>query len=241
MGRDKIRTIMLTGDQENNAQYVKDLAGVDEAYGNLLPIDKANKILELNKNHKTLMIGDGINDAVALESAFVSMAIGAGSDIALESSDIILSSNDLLSAYNAYRLSKKTITNIKFNLFWAFFYNVIAIPLAMGALYIPFGIKLNPMIASFAMCLSSISVVLTAMTLFNFKNVEVKTMEKEIFVEGMMCTHCEHHVKEALEKIKGVKEATPDFKTGKVILKCSKEIKNEDIANAVSKAGYKVK
>ena len=239
--KDKIRTIMLTGDQENNAQYVKDISGVDEAYGNLLPIDKANKIIELNKNHKTLMIGDGINDAVALESAFVSMAIGAGSDIALESSDIILSSNDLLSAYNAYRLSKKTITNIKFNLFWAFFYNVIAIPLAMGALYIPFGIKLNPMIASFAMCLSSISVVLTAMTLFNFKNVEVKTMEKEIFVEGMMCTHCEHHVKEALEKIKGVKEATPDFKTGKVILKCSKEIKNEDIAKAVLKAGYKLK
>ena len=236
-----ITPVMLTGDNKETAQKIASALNIPEFRAELKPEDKAEIVKEYQKKAGVLFIGDGVNDSPALATATIGVAIGAGTSVAISTADVVLVNSNPSDVLDMINISKRMLRKMKQNLWFGAGYNIIAIPLAMGALYIPFGIKLNPMIASFAMCLSSISVVLTAMTLFNFKNVEVKTMEKEIFVEGMMCTHCEHHVKEALEKIKGVKEATPDFKTGKVILKCSKEIKNEDIANAVSKAGYKVK
>lgn len=164
-----IKTIMLTGDNKNSANYVKELAHVDEVIAEVMPDEKGNVIRELKKDHFVLMVGDGINDAVALEEANVAMAIGSGSDIAIESADIILVKNDLMDAFTAYELSKKTIKNIKMSLFWAFFYNVICIPIACGILYPFFEIKFNPMLASLAMSLSSVCVVLNALRLFNFR------------------------------------------------------------------------
>lgn len=167
--RQGIKTIMLTGDNKNSANYVKELAHVDEVIAEVMPDEKGNVIKELKKDHFVLMVGDGINDAVALEEANVAMAIGSGSDIAIESADIILVKNDLMDAFTAYELSKKTIKNIKMSLFWAFFYNVICIPIACGILYPFFEIKFNPMLASLAMSLSSVCVVLNALRLFNFR------------------------------------------------------------------------
>ncbi len=164
-----IKTIMLTGDNINNANYVKELVGVDEVIAEVLPDEKGNVVKKLKENHKVLMIGDGINDAVALESADIAMAIGSGSDIAIESADIILTNNDLYQAYVAYELSHKTINNIKLSLFWAFFYNVICIPIACGILYPFIELKFNPMLASIAMSLSSVCVVINALRLFRFK------------------------------------------------------------------------
>jgi len=164
-----IKTIMLTGDNFNNANYVKELVGIDEVIAEVLPDEKGNVIKKLKQNHNVLMIGDGINDAVALESADIAMAIGSGSDIAIESADIILTNNDLYQAYVAYELSHKTINNIKLSLFWAFFYNVICIPIACGILYPFIELKFNPMLASIAMSLSSVCVVINALRLFKFK------------------------------------------------------------------------
>ncbi len=164
-----IKTIMLTGDNFNSANYVKDVVGVDEVIAEVLPDEKGSVIKKLRETNNVLMIGDGINDAVALESADIAMAIGNGSDIAIESADIILTNNDLYQSYIAYELSKKTIKNIKLSLFWAFFYNVICIPVACGILYPFFEIKFNPMLASIAMSMSSVCVVLNALRLFRFK------------------------------------------------------------------------
>lgn len=167
--QNNIKTVMLTGDNINSANYVKNIVDVDQVIAEVLPDEKGNVIKQLKVNNKVLMIGDGINDAVALESADIAMAIGNGSDIAIESADIILTNNDLFQAYVAYQLSKKTIKNIKMSLFWAFFYNIICIPIACGILYPFFGIKFNPMLASIAMSLSSICVVINALRLFKFK------------------------------------------------------------------------
>lgn len=174
-----IKTIMLTGDNQNSASYVKGLAHVDEVIAEVMPDEKGNVIKKLKENHFVLMVGDGINDAVALEEANVAMAIGSGSDIAIESADIILVKNDLMDAYTAYELSKKTIKNIKMSLFWAFFYNVICIPIACGVLYPFFHIKFNPMLASLAMSFSSICVVLNALRLFNFKKRGIKNVSSK--------------------------------------------------------------
>ena len=160
---------MLTGDNINNANYVKEMVGIDEVIAEVLPDEKGNVIKELKDKHKVLMIGDGINDAVALQSADIAMAIGSGSDIAIESANIILTNNDIYQSYTAYELSLKTIKNIKLSLFWAFFYNIICIPIACGILYPFFEIKFNPMLASIAMSLSSVCVVLNAIRLFRFK------------------------------------------------------------------------
>lgn len=165
----KVKTIMLTGDTLSNANYVKQQVDVDEVIAEVLPSDKGEVIKSLKQNHKVLMIGDGINDAVALEFSDIAMAIGNGSDIAISAADIILTSDDLSDAYLAYELSKKTIRNIKYSLFWAFFYNIICIPIACGILYPFFNIKFNPMFASIAMSLSSICVVINALRLFRFK------------------------------------------------------------------------
>lgn len=161
-----IHVIMLTGDNEVTAQAIKDQVGIDEVIAGVLPTQKEEKISALkNSGHKVAMIGDGINDAPALASADVGIAIGAGTDVAIESADIVLMKNDLIDAVGAIRLSKAVIRNIKENLFWAFFYNSIGIPLAAGLLYPIWGLKLNPMFGAAAMSLSSVCVVSNALRL----------------------------------------------------------------------------
>ena len=205
------KIIMLTGDNEKTAEAIAREIGVDETFAGLLPDEKNKKIDDLQKSgNKVLMIGDGINDAPSLAKADIGMAIGHGTDVAIESSDVVLMRSDLLDVVSALELSSATIKNIKENLFWAFFYNTIGIPLAAGLLYPGFGIKLSPMFGAFAMSMSSVFVVNNALRLRRFKprgisslgernskevNEEnVKLEEKNlttIKVEGMMCEHCE--------------------------------------------------
>ena len=253
-----VTPVMITGDNEKTAQAIAKNAGIEKIIAGVLPDGKAKTIETLKSKGKTAMAGDGINDAPALESADIGIALGAGSDIAIDSAQVILMKNSLLDVPAAIRLSKATLKNIHENLFWAFFYNIAGIPLAAGVYYKAFGLRLNPMFAAAAMSLSSFCVVTNALRLNFFKpykfsksenkfqslkrqeEVTMSTIEKTIKVEGMMCGHCEAHVKEALEKIKGVEEATADHETGKVVLKLSKEIDDKKIADAVKKAGYKV-
>lgn len=253
-----VTPVMITGDNEKTAQAIAKNAGIEKIIAGVLPDGKAKTIATLKSKGKTAMAGDGINDAPALASADIGIALGAGSDIAIDSAQVVLMKNSLLDVPAAIRLSKATLKNIHENLFWAFFYNIAGIPLAAGVYYKAFGLRLNPMFAAAAMSLSSFCVVTNALRLNFFKpykfsksenkfqslkrqeEVTMSTIEKTIKVEGMMCGHCEAHVKEALEKIKGVEEATADHETGKVVLKLSKEIDDKKIADAVKKAGYKV-
>lgn len=239
-----IKTIMLTGDNENNAEIVKKIVEVDEIIANVLPDQKASVVKKIqDENHKVLMIGDGINDSIALESAYVSMAIGAGSDVAISSSDIVLAKNDLLDAYNAYMLSKKTIKNIKMNLFWAFFYNAISIPLACGI--IP-SIKLTPTIAALAMSFSSVFVVCNALRLYHFKKEtlenrkELVKMEKIIKVDGMMCNHCVMHVEKALKELSFIKDVKASLADKEVVITYEGNYDEKAIKEAIKNAGYTV-
>lgn len=253
-----VTPVMITGDNEKTAQAIAKNAGIEKVIAGVLPDGKAKTIATLKSKGKTAMAGDGINDAPALASADIGIALGAGSDIAIDSAQVVLMKNSLLDVPAAIRLSKATLKNIHENLFWAFFYNIAGIPLAAGIYYKAFGLLLNPMFAAAAMSLSSFCVVTNALRLNFFKpykfsksenkfqslkrqeEVTMSTIEKTIKVEGMMCGHCEAHVKEALEKIKGVEEATADHETGKVVLKLSKDVDDKKISDAVKKAGYTV-
>ncbi|WP_295796036.1 heavy metal translocating P-type ATPase [uncultured Treponema sp.] len=253
-----VTPVMITGDNEKTAQAIAKKAGIEKIIAGVLPDGKAKTIATLKSKGKTAMAGDGINDAPALASADIGIALGAGSDIAIDSAQVVLMKNSLLDVPAAIRLSKATLKNIHENLFWAFFYNIAGIPLAAGIYYKAFGLLLNPMFAAAAMSLSSFCVVTNALRLNFFKpykfsksenkfqslkrqeEVTMSTIEKTIKVEGMMCGHCEAHVKEALEKIKGVEEATADHETGKVVLKLSKDVDDKKISDAVKKAGYTV-
>ncbi|WP_296028799.1 heavy metal translocating P-type ATPase [uncultured Treponema sp.] len=253
-----VTPVMITGDNEKTAQAIAKKAGIEKIIAGVLPDGKAKTIATLKSKGKTAMAGDGINDAPALASADIGIALGAGSDIAIDSAQVVLMKNSLLDVPAAIRLSKATLKNIHENLFWAFFYNIAGIPLAAGVYYKAFGLLLNPMFAAAAMSLSSFCVVTNALRLNFFKpykfsksenkfqslkrqeEVTMSTIEKTIKVEGMMCGHCEAHVKEALEKIKGVEEATADHETGKVVLKLSKDVDDKKISDAVKKAGYTV-
>lgn len=253
-----VTPVMITGDNEKTAQAIAKNAGIEKVIAGVLPDGKAKTIATLKSKGKTAMAGDGINDAPALASADIGIALGAGSDIAIDSAQVVLMKNSLLDVPAAIRLSKATSKNIHENLFWAFFYNIAGIPLAAGIYYKAFGLLLNPMFAAAAMSLSSFCVVTNALRLNFFKpykfsksenkfqslkrqeEVTMSTIEKTIKVEGMMCGHCEAHVKEALEKIKGVEEATADHETGKVVLKLSKDVDDKKISDAVKKAGYTV-
>lgn len=180
----------------------------------------------------------GINDSPALIRADVGIAIGAGTDIAIESADIVLIKNDILDVSYAISLSKAVIKNIKMNLFWAFFYNTIGIPIAAGILYKNFGILLNPMIAAAAMSLSSVCVVTNALRLTKFKRKEEKKMKQEIFVKGMMCEHCTNRVKQELLKFKEINNVEIDLKTGKVEMELSEEISKETLKQKIEELGY---
>ncbi len=257
-----IQTIMLTGDNRKTAEAVRKKLGIAEVIAEVLPGEKEEKIRMLKEEGKKVaMIGDGINDAPALASADVGIAIGAGTDVAMESADIILMKSDLRDAVTAIRLSKAVIRNIKENLFWAFFYNSIGIPLAAGALYPFFGIKLNPMFGAAAMSLSSVCVVANALRLRRFKEAakesgkeaerkeepdnnhiikEEKKMTKTMIVEGMSCGHCTGRVQKALEAVEGVAsvEMSLEEKSARIVL--NKEVPEEELKNAVTEAGYEV-
>lgn len=235
-----IQTIMLTGDNEKTANAIAKLAGIDKVIAGVLPDGKENVIKTLKETGKTIMVGDGINDAPALTRADIGIAVGAGTDIAIDAADVVLMKSNLSEIPSAIRLSKYTLRNIKQNLFWAFIYNTIGIPLAAGLL-IPLGITLNPMFGAAAMSLSSFCVVTNALRLNLIKNKkEEKTMEKTVKIEGMMCPHCEARVKAILEELPEVIEATTSHEKGTAVITLSKDIPNEKLKEVIEAQGYKV-
>ncbi|MBC5738698.1 heavy metal translocating P-type ATPase [Lawsonibacter faecis] len=262
-----IRVVMLTGDNQRTAEAVGGELGVDTVIAEVLPQDKERHVAALQaEGKKVAMVGDGINDAPALARADVGLAIGAGTDVAIESADIVLMKSDLLDAVTAVRLSKATIRNIKENLFWAFIYNIIGIPLAAGVFYPIFHMQLNPMFAAAAMSLSSVCVVSNALRLKFFKPAPrtgaeaspatvrasdsiprqkpilkgEKKMEKKLNVEGMMCSHCKAHVEKALGAVAGVTAAVADVEAKTATVTLSQEVADADLKKAVEDAGYEV-
>lgn len=244
-------TIMLTGDNEQTAQAVKRALGIHQVIAEVLPEDKERQIRLLQQQGRVVaMIGDGINDAPALAAADVGIAIGAGTDVAIDSADIILMKSQLTDAITAIRLSKAVIRNIKQNLFWAFFYNTIGIPLAAGVLYPVFGITLNPMFGAAAMSLSSLFVVGNALRLRNFKCMDAKDknkqekgetkMKKRILIEGMSCEHCTARVQKALETVAGVITVEMRLEEKMAEVTVDAGVKAEALKAVVEGAGYQV-
>ena len=253
-----IHVVMLTGDNERTANAIGAKVGVDEVIAGVLPDGKESVIRALQKKGKVIMVGDGINDAPALTSADIGIAIGAGADVAIDAADVVLMKSSLSDVPAAIRLSRATLRNIHENLFWAFLYNTIGIPLAAGVFIPLLGWQLNPMFAAAAMSLSSFSVVTNALRLNFFRmhdpkwdhNIkaklttemekETKPMKKTLKIEGMMCGHCEMHTKKALEAIDGVASAEVSHKTGTAVVTLEKEVADEVLKKAVADQGYTV-
>ena len=250
-----IHVVMLTGDNERTARAIGAQAGVDEVIAGVLPEGKEQVIRQLKEKGRVAMVGDGINDAPALTRADMGIAIGAGTDVAIDAADVVLMKSRLSDVPAAIRLSRATLTNIHENLFWAFFYNVIGIPLAAGVWYPVFGWKLNPMFGAAAMSLSSFCVVTNALRLNlfdirstrkdkkikkNHKEKENKTMTKTMKIEGMMCGHCEARVKKALEAVAGVSEAVVSHETGTAVVTLSEAVSDDVLKKAVEDQDYKV-
>ena len=250
-----IRVVMLTGDNERTARAIGRQAGVDEVIAGVLPEGKENVIRTLQKKGKVAMVGDGINDAPALTRADIGIAIGAGTDVAIDAADVVLMKSQLSDVPAAIRLSRATLRNIHENLFWAFFYNVIGIPLAAGVWIPLFGWTLNPMFGAAAMSLSSFCVVSNALRLNLFKlhdagkdkkikskkhHQEENKMEKTMKIEGMMCGHCEAAVKKALEAVDGVASAEVSHTSGTAVVTLSKPVDNAVLKKAVEDKDYKV-
>lgn len=249
-----INTVMLTGDNNKTAAAMAAHLQVDKYYAEVRPEKKADFVKELQSAGETVaMIGDGINDAPALALADAGIAIGAGTDIALESADAILSKNDLLDGVRLLRLSQAVIKNIKENLFWALFYNIICIPVAAGVLYPIWGIKLSPMLGAAAMSCSSVCVVLNALRLKSLNlgqaekiSTEVSEkgaenfMEKELRINGMMCMHCQKNVERALGGIDGVESVTVNLDAGTATVKCKNDIPDDTFDKVITEAGYEL-
>lgn len=249
-----IHVVMLTGDNERTARAIGRQAGVDEVIAGVLPEGKESVIRSLKRKGKVAMVGDGINDAPALTRADIGIAIGAGTDIAIDAADVVLMKSRLSDVPAAIRLSRATLKNIHENLFWAFFYNVIGIPLAAGVWFPLFGWKLNPMFGAAAMSLSSFCVVTNALRLNLFrmydarrdKKIKIKkkqeeaTMKKTMKIEGMMCGHCEATVKKALEALAEVEEAAVSHEEGTATVTLSAEISDDVLKKAVEDKDYKV-
>lgn len=264
-----INVVMLTGDNQRTAEAVRKKLSVNQVIAEVLPEEKEKEIRRLRQEgRKVAMIGDGINDAPALAAADVGIAIGAGTDVAIDSADIILMKSRLTDAITAIRLSKAVIRNIKQNLFWAFFYNAVCIPLAAGVFYPAFGIRLNPMIGAAAMSMSSLFVVGNALRLRNFKaetvrslrgneetdgkedsetnkhnetqNKEDKNMNKTMIIEGMMCGHCTGRVQKVLEAVEGVESVTMSLENKSAELVLNAEVADDTLKAVVTEAGYEV-
>ena len=264
-----LQVVMLTGDNRLTAQAIREELGIAEAISDVLPTDKEACVRALQeKGHKVAMVGDGVNDAPALMRADIGIAIGAGTDIAIDSADVVLMKDSLLDVATAIRLSRAVVRNIRMNLFWAFFYNVLGIPVAAGALYPAFKLLLRPMIGSAAMSLSSLCVVTNALRLrlfkdegtekseqlpcegrrpiaeekdrnsFSEKTKGEKNMKKTLTVEGMMCAHCEAHVKKALAAVEGVAEVAVDLQSKKATVTLTKDVSDKSLMDAVAEAGY---
>lgn len=259
-----LEVVMLTGDNAKTAEAIRRQVGVDRVVAEVFPQDKEKEIRRLqSKGKKVAMVGDGINDAPALARADVGIAIGAGTDVAIESADIVLMKSDLLDVSTAVQLSKAVIRNIKQNLFWAFIYNIIGIPVAAGLFYLSFGLKLNPMIGAFAMSFSSVFVVSNALRLRWFKAKHISTMEpgtfrsdsssnskedrkgeihmeKTLKIEGMVCGNCVRHVDKALRELQGVEqvEVSLEDKSAKVQMGCT--VSDDVLKAAIEDAGYQV-
>ena len=237
-----IHVVMLTGDNERTAKAIGAQAGVDEVIAGVLPEGKESVIRRLKTKGKVAMVGDGINDAPALTRADMGIAIGAGTDIAIDAADVVLMKSRLSDVPAAIRMSRATLRNIHENLFWAFFYNVIGIPLAAGIWYPLFGLKLNPMFGAAAMSLSSFCVDKKIKhKKESKKQQEESTMTKTMKIEGMMCGHCEARVKKTLEAIDGVKEAVVSHEAGTAVVTLEKEVADEVLKNAVEAQDYPVK
>ncbi len=248
-----LEVIMLTGDNETTAKSIGKELNIDKIISEVMPQDKENVVSNLQKQgKKVLFVGDGINDSPALVKADVGMAIGSGTDIAIESADIILIKNDLLDVVTSIDLSKKTIQNIKMNLFWAFFYNAIGISLAAGVFYLGFGIKLNPMIGATAMSFSSVCVVTNALRLKRFKSKYKQTKIKErkdekvdnkkiISIEGMQCNHCKMSVEKALYSIEGITSVNVSLEEKRAEIEYNIDIENSKIKEAIEEIGFEVK
>jgi len=272
-----LQVVMLTGDNKVTAEAIRKELGIQQAISDVLPTQKEAHIRTLQEEgHKVAMVGDGINDAPALTRADIGIAIGAGTDIAIESADVVLMKDSLDDVATAIELSRAVVRNIHMNLFWAFFYNILGIPLAAGALYPFFQLRLSPMIGSAAMSLSSVCVVTNALRLRFFRAKGAQTVEesalsrgtsqiepntnsmaaeeeqsqepenekgscamkKVLTVDGMMCAHCQMHVKKALEGVDGVTEAVVDLETKKATVTLSKDVADQVLMDAVTEAGY---
>ncbi len=242
--RKNIEVDMLTGDNKIVAQTIGNELGIDKVISEVLPQDKEKEVENLQKQGKKVaFVGDGINDSPALVKANVGMAIGSGTDIAVESADIVLMKNRLVDVVTAIDLSKAVIKNIKMNLFWAFFYNIIGIPVACGIFYPIFGLKLNPMIGAAAMSLSSVCVVSNALRLkkfqSNFKEEKKKMNTKIIEIEGMQCNHCKMSVEKALNELDGITKVEVNIESKKAIIEINKKIENNKIKEAIEKLAIK--
>jgi len=253
----KLDVVMLTGDNEKTAKAIASKAGITHVISDVLPTDKAGAVQKLQQEgHRVLMVGDGINDAPALVMADVGMAIGAGTDIAMESADVVLMNSSLAAVSGAIKLSKATIRNIRENLFWAFFYNTLGIPLAAGLLFLPFGWKLSPMIGAAAMSLSSVFVVTNALRLRLFKTetavtacalepeetpleIEAEPLEEVVLrVGGMMCSHCTAAVEAACKKVPGTVSAVADLEKKIVTVTGTADV--EALKKAIREEDYEV-
>ena len=251
----KLDVVMLTGDNEVTAKAIAAKAGITHVIADVLPGDKAGAVETLRREgHHVLMVGDGINDAPALTTADVGMAIGTGTDIAVESADVVLMNSSLLGVSRGVELSKATIRNIRQNLFWAFFYNTLGIPIAAGALFIPFGLQLTPMLGAAAMSMSSVFVVTNALRLRLFKPHAVPEMEYEeqshvkiyeepkpiavIGVGGMMCPHCKAAVEKACKAVPGTVDAVVSLEEKNVTVTGDADV--EALKKAIIDAGYEI-
>jgi len=257
-----VNVVMLTGDNKQTAEAIRKQVGIDMAISDVMPEDKEKEVKRLQgENSRVAMVGDGINDAPALARSDVGIAIGAGTDVAIESADIVLMKSDLLDAVGAVQLSKSVIRNIKQNLFWAFFYNTLGIPLAAGVLYTSLGLKLNPMFAAAAMSFSSVSVVTNALRLKGFKPIyeiskiknkykkssnktneskEGAVMKKELIIEGMSCNHCKMRVEKELNALDQVESAEVILEEKKAVVEFKEEVSKDVLEKVIDEAGYKL-
>ena len=228
---------MCTGDNELTAKNIAKKLGIDNYLAAVTPQDKNRLVNEKKKEGKVAMVGDGVNDAIALSSADVSFAVANGTDIAYASSDVVLMSNSILDVSFMIDLARKTMMIIKQNLFWALFYNALFIPLAAGALYKPFNLSLNPMIGAITMSISSIFVLSNSLRINSIKKEEIKTMNKTVSIDGMMCMHCVAHVEEALKNLGA--DVRVSLEDNKAYLN-NTALSDEQIKDAISSAGYTV-